>query len=179
MLRGKSRKKEEIENIINAVSRAHNNGVSLVFHLIGFSKLDLINNYPKCKEILNRYHDLYRFYGRQSNYVARGIVASSDFLLMARRPLRFANAGFPFKVAESMMLGTPMMVNKFSDIDLYLENGMDSIILEGFEEDCIFEGIMKSSKLNSNQLNNLKKNAKLKAIAIFSLTGKSDLLSAL
>lgn len=71
-----------------------------------------------------------RQHGRLPRHRAVHLVASCDATVLQRpADRRFARAGFPSKVAESMMLGTPPVTNASSDLALLLDDGVDSILL--------------------------------------------------
>lgn len=58
------------------------------------------------------------------------IVSSVDWLLQFREPAgRRARFGFPSKVTESLMLGTPVIANTFSDTALHIRDGVNGILV--------------------------------------------------
>lgn len=69
------------------------------------------------------------FHGRVSRHKAREIVSLSDFTFLHRPNRRYANAGFPTKVVESLLLGTPVLTNETSDLGRYLTNDWNAVIL--------------------------------------------------
>jgi len=74
-------------------------------------------------------HECLHFHGRVPAIEARRIVAESDFSVLQRRPERFAQAGFPSKVVESLLLGTPVMANLTSDLHEVLVEGRNARVL--------------------------------------------------
>ena len=71
------------------------------------------------------------FYGRLNNSEAKEIVAMSHYSIFFRPNLRFSNAGFPSKIAESFSLGTSIITNDFSDIKKYIKSSYNGFLLEG------------------------------------------------
>lgn len=49
----------------------------------------------------------------------------SDFSVLLRAPLRYAHAGFPTKVVESLAAGVPVICNLTSDVGEYVHDGIE------------------------------------------------------
>jgi hypothetical protein len=65
-------------------------------------------------------HEGVRAHGRLPSNEAKRVVARADFSVLQRPPARYAEAGFPSKIPESLLLGTPVLANLTSDLRLYL-----------------------------------------------------------
>ena len=80
------------------------------------------------------------FWGRVSHSEALAIVASSNYSIIIREPTRKNNAGFPTKFVESISLGTPVLCNKFSDVDRYLTDNQNGGIIrkDKIKEDILY-----------------------------------------
>jgi glycosyltransferase involved in cell wall biosynthesis len=68
---------------------------------------------------------------------------SSDILLMTRVNTRYANAGFPFKIAEYLASGKPVIATKISDIEYYLEDNKNAILIQPNNSDEITSAVEK------------------------------------
>ena len=55
---------------------------------------------------------------------------TSNVLCMTRTNSKFANAGFPHKIAEYLSTGLPVICSDISDISYYLENKKDAVIVK-------------------------------------------------
>ena len=66
------------------------------------------------------------FLGRVPHETAVKIVKTCDWTIVIRDNVRFVRAGFPTKVVESISCGTPVIANRFSNVQDYLtdENGI-------------------------------------------------------
>lgn len=74
------------------------------------------------------------FHGRRSWEQTRELTKLADFLVVLRDPGdRRMNVGFPSKVAESLLLGTPVIANSFSDLRRYLRDGDNALLLASTE----------------------------------------------
>lgn len=56
------------------------------------------------------------------------VIAKSDYTILLRPNKRYANAGFPTKVGESMACGTPVIANITSDLDKYIIDGQTGLV---------------------------------------------------
>lgn|GEM_PF-468126 len=74
-------------------------------------------------------HPSLRFHGRVSAAEAREVVAHSHFSVLQREVDRYTQAGFPSKVVESLILGTPVIANLTSDLSEYLSDGENAKVL--------------------------------------------------
>jgi glycosyltransferase involved in cell wall biosynthesis len=82
---------------------------------------------PPCIEVL----------GRVSHEQALSLIRDADFLPLLRPLQRYAQAGFPTKVPESLAAGTPVICNLTSDLGEYIRDGAEGFVaadpsVEGF-----------------------------------------------
>lgn len=75
-------------------------------------------------------------------------LRSSDFTVLMRDPgKRFAQAGMPTKVTESLGCGTPVIANITSDLGGFLEDGRDAIVVEEYSADACARALRKAACL--------------------------------
>ena len=67
--------------------------------------------------------------GPVNHEMATSLVRDADFSILLRRPLRYAQAGFATKVVESLSVGTPPLCNLTGDLELYLRNGENALVV--------------------------------------------------
>lgn len=80
----------------------------------------------------------------------------ADFSTFIRdNNLRFVKAGFPSKLVESMSLGIPVITNLTSDLHLYLENGINSVIVADFTVDAYTKALAIAVNMNKTDLADL------------------------
>lgn len=91
-----------------------------------------------------------RFYGKRPHCEVIDAYAHSHFSIFLRDPkLRVNKAGFPSKVVESMKMGVPVLCNYSSDLSLYLQSGLNSVIVADLSENdlCdVFNKVLNFSK---------------------------------
>jgi hypothetical protein len=69
-------------------------------------------------------------HGRLSWKETLGVVHNAAFSVVLRDPLdRRSNFGFPSKVPESLLVGTPILGNAFSDLSEHLEDGVNAVLV--------------------------------------------------
>ena len=84
-------------------------------------------------------------YGRLSRSRTIDIVRSSSFTVL-QRPAnrRFARSGFPSKVAESLLLGVPVITNLTSDLGDVIVDRKNGIVLGSESYDSLVEGVVRA-----------------------------------
>ncbi|HTN86609.1 MAG TPA: glycosyltransferase [Sorangium sp.] len=75
------------------------------------------------------------------------LVQRSDFTVLQRPDARFAHAGFPTKVVESLWLGTPVMTNLTSDLRRHLTDGENAIVLADDTFEALLAGVTRALSL--------------------------------
>lgn len=101
----------------------------------------------------------------------------ADFSILARpNNERYAKAGFPTKVVESLATGTPVILNLTSDLHKYLSNMKDAVIMEEGNGSCIAEAIRKTLLLTTQQKDEMSKNARICAENFFDYRQYADLM---
>ena len=105
-------------------------------------------------------------------------ISEVDYTVLLRPNKRYANAGFPTKVGESMALGRPVIANYTSDIGLYLHDGVEGIVCisEG-PEDCV-AALRKIATIPPEELAKMKANARTQAEKSFDYRRYVELMKA-
>lgn len=99
------------------------------FRIVGCTKEQMIAA-GISEEKLNRLQNHLKIYGRISHEKVLQLLASTDFtILMRSAQQRYAKAGFPTKVVESLSCGTPVICNLTSDLGQYLKDHQNALIV--------------------------------------------------
>jgi glycosyltransferase involved in cell wall biosynthesis len=153
---GSPGKKEDFLSIIEGLNLVHKRGLGFLFHIAGINEVQFKLLYGK--NIIDSLveSNSIKFYGRVSNEDAKKIVAACDFMVILRPNQRFANAGFPSKVAESFCLGTPVLANLTSDLNFYLNDGENSIIVNNLSADSFASSLIRAINLVDDELASIK-----------------------
>ena len=70
----------------------------------------------------------YKGYLNDKDYYAA--LNGADIFCMTRVDLAFAHAGFPFKLGEYLATGKPVIASQVSDVDKFLENGHNAMLVQ-------------------------------------------------
>jgi glycosyltransferase involved in cell wall biosynthesis len=93
-------------------------------------------------------------------------LAEADILCMTRNKMQYANAGFPFKLGEYLATGKPVIATKVSDVELYIENMRDAVLVEPEHPEQIVEALTFLVQ-NPGKAFEIGKNGKEKCIEHF------------
>jgi glycosyltransferase involved in cell wall biosynthesis len=127
-------------------------------HLIGitgdeFTALCKELNLDSKKQVID---SVIMVYGRIENKLAKNIISSSDFTVLFREKTRFTMAGFPSKVGESLSLGTPVFCNLTSNLDEYLFDQKNAIVVQSNSYDDIYNSIKRLLVLSDETIESMK-----------------------
>ena len=101
------------------------------------------------------------FHGYQKYEDVIGYYKNCDFSLLLRPSSeRYAMAGFPTKITESLEFGIPPITNFTSDLGIYLKDMINSIQVNGDDIDSFKEALIKAFSLKEEKINEMKTAAK-------------------
>jgi len=133
------------------------------FRIIGITREQFIdqNSMPEISENVT-------FIGRIPREQVIEELLTADFTTFMRDgKLRFINAGFPSKLAESMSMGVPVITNLTSDLSEYLVNGENSVVVKEFSSEEYARAIGAIAGMSADKLVKMHKAAKETAIKYF------------
>lgn len=131
----------------------------IIVHILGITTEDLLEltgfeQLPRC----------IKTYGRVSRDRVKEVMRSMDFsILMRPKEERYSKAGFPTKTVEAMSHRVAMICNITSDLDMYLIDGVNSIIVEACSSQAFSESIERVLKLSRVEIEIIKDNARQQA----------------
>ncbi len=82
-------------------------------------------------------------------------IAAADFTVLLRPNKRYANAGFPTKVGESMACGTPVIANITSDLGKYILDGKTGIVCKDESPEACAEAFRRALALTEMERKNM------------------------
>ena len=84
-----------------------------------------------------------------------------DFSVLLRTEnSRLAKAGFPTKISESLVHGVPVICNLSSDLNKYLVDGVNSIIVKGENPEDFTSSLLVASQKTREDLNQMRKKSR-------------------
>ena len=108
------------------------------------------------------------FVGRKTRDEVLDILRDSDFTVLLRPANeRYAKAGFPTKVVESLAMGIPIVCNLTSDLGMYLKDSYNSILVDEPTNKQCLDAIRRILLLNNHDLNKLRIAARKTATECF------------
>lgn len=104
------------------------------------------------------------FIGRIPRYKVVNKLEEADFTFLLRpENERYAQAGFPTKIVESLASGTPIICNYTSDLDKYLVDMDNAIIVKDCSVESCRLALIRVISITVEQRHAMQKNARLTA----------------
>jgi len=162
-------RKDKLGVVLHAIASLGKDASRISFHLVGLgaSELDLLMKESGLDSTSGIRNCRIMAHGLVDNSTARLIVASCDFTVLLRDRARFSMAGFPSKVAESMVLGTPVMANLSSNLDEVLADGGNAIVVSQPDVACVATAIERALRLGCDDVRRMKESAGKDGIRLF------------
>lgn len=129
--------KDRIDLLIMALSQVKRN---VHLDIVGITKEEYLKLHPEHKTGKYLRPDI-MFHGRLSYNKTLEFVRQADFSCFFREHNRVSEAGFPTKFVEAISLGTPVITNKSSNIEDYLQDNANGILLESLSINKIAKAI--------------------------------------
>jgi glycosyltransferase involved in cell wall biosynthesis len=137
-------------------------------HIFGISEDQLIQ---KCGISTNVFHvckDSLFIHGIVKREIVLKQLEKSDFTVLLRASeFRYAKAGFPTKVVESLATATPVICNLSSDLGDYLIDGENSLIVENCTSSSFKKSIIRALALKYEDKKNMSESARKTALNMF------------
>lgn len=159
MYAGSPGKKDYIKEIIEAMALLSENELSRIeLRLIGIHKDQLVG---VSSEIIYNLGGHLIALGRISRSDVLKQLEEADFTVLLRSNVqRYAKAGFPTKVVESLASATPVICNVTSDLGKYIVDGENGIIVEECSAKSFANAIRKALNLSTREKSAMQANAR-------------------
>ena len=166
---GRIGKKDYIANIINGfllLSPEEQSKIEL--RLIGAKSAQVAEITGISEAVLREHAASVKCMGRVPREVVLDNLSETDFTILIRdASLRYAKAGFPTKVVESLMCSTPVICNLSSDLGDYLTDGYNAVIAEDMSEQKVCQAIRRALELSREKRVEMQQNARKTAVEVF------------
>jgi glycosyltransferase involved in cell wall biosynthesis len=160
-------KKDLLGNALRGLSILKGEGVPVELHLIGPSLEDVVTCLGTDSAILDELGDAIIFHGRIPQSDVPRMLATCDFSVLLRPLERYAQAGFPTKLVESLAAGVPVITNPTSDIAEFVRDGIEGILLTDHSPAAFVAGVKRALTLSLAKKDAMRRNARLRAEASF------------
>lgn len=122
--------------------------------------------------------DCIKPYGRVPREKVEEVMLAMDFSVLLRpSEERYTKAGFPTKSVEAMSHGVAMICNISSDLGMYLRDGKNAIIVNGYGEKAFSKSLERILSMSRDDIDAIKHNARQLAEEEFDYRGWVDTVS--
>ena len=122
-----------------------------IFHIVGCTKQQMVAA-GIAEEVLERLESQLKIHGRVPRDTVLELLKETDFtLLMRSAEQRYAKAGFPTKVVESLSKSTPVICNLTSDLADYLTDGQDALVVENCSAEALKDQLKRAIVMSQAQ----------------------------
>lgn len=171
------RRKDLLSNLIIALTALNKISVRFVLDVYGIDEAAVVKQLGSQSSVLLTCKNYVFIHGRVKQKTVNALYRQSDYSVIFRRNKRASNAGFPTKLAESMMAGTPVICNSTSDLPLYVKNGINGVVLSDITVRNIIEVLEQIRNLSCADVKKMRVNARETAAKYFDYSNYVQMLS--
>lgn len=158
---GTPMKKDDLFIVIKALAMIESSLLRKIKLNIAGIQEDWLLKQDGGQELLEKLHDVLIFHGRQPRECIKQLYSMSDFSILIRDPEQPATkAGFPTKVSESLYFGIPVIANVTSDLGLYLEDCVNSLIVPSYSVESVRDALERAIMSSGEKILEMRKGAK-------------------
>ncbi len=173
---GHAGKKDYVVNAVRSLAMPGMAGKGIRLVLLGPTREELAASLGPDAGLLESLKEQLEFVGTVPHRQALHRVAECDFSIMLRPNERYAHAGFPTKLVESMACGVPIMGNLTSDIGMYVREGAEGLVLEDCSPESFARGIKRALALSADQRREMSAQTRRRAEESFDYRNWADRL---
>ena len=134
-------KKDLIGNVVRAVCALRRRGRQVVLHCAGPTAGDIAAIDAGAGALVADNPDAFVFHGRVPQQSVPALLGKADFSVFVRPRARYAQAGFPTKLVESLAASVPVITNDTGDIGRFVSDGCEGIVLADPSVQTVVDGI--------------------------------------
>jgi glycosyltransferase involved in cell wall biosynthesis len=159
---GSPGKKDYLKEMVEGLGKLKQEELEKIeLQLLGVNKKQLIEVCHIAKSSIEKCGNSLLARGTVSREEVLNELQKTDFTVLLRSPeLRYAKAGFPTKVVESLATATPVICNITSDLGDYLSDGENSLIVEACTAEAFGITLRKALSLTIDEKQLLSYNAR-------------------
>jgi glycosyltransferase involved in cell wall biosynthesis len=160
-------KKDLFNNILEGILQVDPKGDRVLFRIAGITQAQLLA-FPALSERGFRTPPPSLIaLGRIPHKEAQSLIREAHFSVLLRPQERYAQAGFPTKVVESLSMGTPVLCNLTSDLELYIQDGEEGILCSDHTPEAFARVLQRTLSLPHEKLQDMKMKARKRAETAF------------
>jgi glycosyltransferase involved in cell wall biosynthesis len=139
----------------------------LELRLIGPTREEIIKELGASSGVLAEIAPIVTVLGRLPRQRVLEELRRAHFSVLLRPNRRYANAGFPSKVAESLAAGVPVLANYTSDLGEVLGDGKAGIRVDSITAEGVLTALRRALRLSPDELKAMRISARAKAELYF------------
>ncbi|MBC5645781.1 glycosyltransferase [Parabacteroides sp. BX2] len=139
--------KDRIDIVLEALEIALDRGAKLRLLILGSSKVIYTSNQQR-----EKLKDAVCVIRRVTQEDVPRYYKIADFSILIRDNNRKSNAGFATKLAETIAAGVPPIINKTSNIEDYLKDRVNAIVLEHPDKKELVKRLIEVDKMDTNSV---------------------------
>lgn len=153
MYAGAAGKKDYLKEIIEGLSLLKNKDLSkLELRIFGVEEEQLKIDMNISNHTIEKLSSTLKCFGRVSREVVLKNLEEADFTVLLRSSTqRYAKAGFPTKVVESLSSATPVICNITSDLGDYIEDTVNGIVVEECTPDSFAFSVKRAMEFSIDE----------------------------
>lgn len=157
---GSPGKKDYIIEILRGVLLLDKSEISkLKFELAGVTHQDVKKHFSSLE--LHKLSGSVSFLGRIDRLLVIEHLSRADFTILLRsHSKRYAKAGFPTKVVESLATATPIILNITSDLGYYINDMREGLVISNCSAESVSRTIRRALALTVEQKSFMRENAR-------------------
>jgi glycosyltransferase involved in cell wall biosynthesis len=164
---GNAAKKDLVVNAIRGLAQLGPDARACELRVVGPSEEELRTNLGSDSGLLETLGQSLHLAGRLPRREALHHLRQMDFSILLRPDLRFAHAGFPTKLVESMAMGVPVLCNLTSDIGLYVRDCEEGLVVKDWSPEAFADGVRRALALAQEQRMGMRAKARQRAQVSF------------
>lgn len=151
-------KKDYIKVMLHGFSQLSKDELKKIeVRLVGICEKDLIEQCEIDGETINYLNGSLKCYGRISRNQVLEHLEETDFTMLLRdEKSRYAKAGFPTKIVESLATATPVLTNITSDLQMYINDGINGIIVNSCSAEAFGYALKRAICLTDDEMIDMK-----------------------
>lgn len=153
-------KKDLLNPMVEALLRLDPHGERIRFAIVGPTPALLLQLPALRRRGLTELPPGLEAPGQVTNAEALAQVRRADFSVLLRHRQRYAMAGFPTKVPESLAVGTPVLCNLTSDLGDFLEDGVQALVCPEPTAEACEQALLRALALSPAQRTDFRQAAR-------------------
>jgi glycosyltransferase involved in cell wall biosynthesis len=151
--------KDRVDIIFNVFKDLKCEGYNFKLHVFGFEVEEFLRCVPSMRANIELIMCSTTFHGHADNNIVLDTLKESSFSILFRDCKRDTIAGFPTKVAESIAVGTPVIVSNVGDISKYVVEGINGFLSPVDDYNMQLNSVRKALEASSDKVKEMKSNS--------------------